>query len=216
MKPFLSKRRTPLGNRLAAPLLFLTLALPLLAGAYQSYRCEQRNRVLRPVAQRALTLCTAFSDSCQTTGTPILWDEKLPRPGGKHRLRRLWNVECNAGGRAYALIFNALTGELSAIFAQGRSQVTTFQEPPALSLKTPSQALEASLTLLRQLKLVPEGSKIALAETPALIRHKEAWQVLWKVQRPESTQPTQIKLLIDRYSGVPVVVVNTHALDQTT
>jgi hypothetical protein len=208
-----SQRR---GSRLAAPLLFLAFALPLLYGGYQARQNERAARRLLPVARRAVTLCSAFTDACHTTGEPTLLDEKLPRPQGTWKHRRLWSVECAANGRAYALLLNASTGELCSLYAEGRTSRETFSEPSVSPLKQPEQAVEASLRLMRSLNMVPAGGKIALVGTPRRIQTKKAWEVLWNVRRPDTAQPTQIKMQLDQYSGVPTLIVDTHALNNFT
>jgi hypothetical protein len=201
-------------SRLSAPLLFTAFALPLFYGSFQAHQKEKAARKLLPIAQRTLTLCSAFSDTCHITGTPILLDERLPRPGKTWKIRHLWSVECVANGRTLNMLLNAATEELSCLYAQGRTSQTSFSESFALPVKTSEEAVEVSLRLMRSLKMVPAGGKIALVEIPQKVQTKKAWQVLWNVRRPDATQPTRIKMLIDQVSGVPILIVDTHTLNK--
>jgi hypothetical protein len=195
----------------------LTLTtLPGFAAHLQARRQQQEASQFAPLARRALTLCNTFSEGCRVASLPVYWDSDLPRPNGKRKIRHIWSVECTANGRAYALFFNASTGELCSLFAQGRTSLTKFHEPPDSPIQSSEQAIEASLRLVQRLDLIPAGSKIALAKTPTPVRTKEAWEVLWNVRRPDSAAPSRLKMLIDRYSRVPILLVDTHALDQTT
>jgi hypothetical protein len=203
------------GNRLTASVFVALIALPLLAIYVHARHREQEKRQLSPIAQRAATLCNLFNEGCRVSGPPVYWDSDLPRPEGRRKIRHIWSVECTANGRSYALLFNAATGELCSLFAQGRTSRTTFTEPPSAPIQSSEQAVEASLRLMKRLHLVPAGSKIALAETPAPVRTREAWEIQWNVRRPDSATPSRLKMFLDRRSSVPILYVDTHALNQT-
>lgn len=199
-------------QRIAASLFFTLILTPFLAARLQAKIHEIQTRSLASISRRALSLCTTFSEVCASVGEPNSWKEHVQQTGNQVKTRALWHVECLAQGRSYAILFNAKTGSLCTIFAQERSSASHFSEP-RVPVEQSNQAVDISLTLMRNMELLPQGGKIALAQKPALLPNRHAWRVIWNVRRPDLSQPTQVKILLDQYSGVPLLLVDTHALN---
>lgn len=217
------KRTAPLGTTeglrktLCAFALMILLALPVV-GLYPWYTVRfaarpQAHLHSEELKARAAAMCMAFGDPKPVVGQPEFVVERF-QPGKTQRRRHLWFVECVAGQYHYNIIFNDLTGNMQCLFAEPISPNRLPAPSLRLALANRGEAVEGAIRRLKDVKMVPQGANIALAEKPELNRAAGNWHVIWKIRTPASSAPNEVRMLLSSQDATPLIVVNCNELEK--
>jgi hypothetical protein len=118
-----------------------------------------------------------------------------------------WDLTCQADTLTIHMRFDDATGRLQSL---------TTDIPPHWSgrlvapLETAAEARAVGLHRLYDLQMIPAGSHLTLTQSPLQIKPKsplktyQDWQMVWLVTPAEGDPPIQIRLILDRRSGLPI------------
>lgn len=167
------------------------------------------------VEKQALAICAGFSENASVLDKPTFRDEYLHVPTGGYRHRYLWFVPCKADGKHYQVMINDQTGKLTCLIADDRAQVARLdRKASAAYIRTPDQAISASVERMQELSIVSSGARIRLVRPPERQEDGRTWEIIWQVRRSQQSQPGLVKLLLDGQVGTPLLAVDHYELEQ--
>lgn len=203
------------GKTMIALALVSLLALPVfcLFPHHAALALARQNTRMRTqeMMQRASGICIAMGAANPTIGEPQFIVQTF-RPHVPHAQRRLWVVECLAGPHRYNMIFNDLTGNIESMFADGLNGSARAAAVPVVTLTSSNAAVEGSIRRLKDLQMVPKGTRITLAEPPQCNLNRTAWRLVWKVRRPDTASPYEVRMVLNGSDATPIMVVNCSEL----
>ncbi len=195
---------------LALPIFCLVPRHDALATARQHARLQGKD-----LKQRASAICEALGAVNPTVADPQFIVQKF-QGQGLHGQRRLWTVECLAGPHQYDLIFNDLTGNLESVFSDGLTISSRAAAVQDVAVTNPAEAVEGSVRRLKDLQMTPKGTLITLAEPPVCDRDRITWHLTWKVKRPGTLLPYEVRMILNGNDATPMMVVNCLELETFT
>lgn len=205
------------GKTIIALALVSLLALPVcsLFPRHASFAVAPRNARMqsKELKQRAYSICTALGAVNPKISEPqfVVQTFRIQALPGE---RRMWTVACQAGSHSYDIMFNDVTGNMESMYADGLTASSRAIARTAI-LTSADEAVEGSVRRLRDLQLVPEGTRIALAERPTCDRDRSIWRVIWKVRRPDSVEPYEVRMVLNGGDATPMIVVNRKELERS-
>jgi hypothetical protein len=161
---------------------------------------------------QARTLCLNMFGMCDSVSMPHFWEKTCVLPDGTQEKRRFWSVTCLVQGRQFVLSFHAKENRLYSVLGESRGRKSRWNEIAPLPIETPQQAFEMSVLRLRQLGLLPQGAVFKLEKMPALQHNDSEWEVVWRVQRTPQSEPSRLRLMLDRLGGAPVNILDTFGM----
>jgi hypothetical protein len=205
-------------GKILLALALVALAILPIAGLYSrnaALASAQQKAQLKPtdLKQRAMHIVMALGADKPFIGEPrfVVQRFQSPRP---HRERRLWVVDCVAGLHTYNMIFNDLTGNVESIFSDG---LTTSSRAAlragATAVTSQTAAIEGAVRRLKDLEMLPKGTRIALAASPLCDHDGLTWRMTWKVLLPGAATPHEIRMILNGRDATPMVVVNCRELE---
>ena len=204
------------GKTMIGLLLVALLALPVfcLHSRHVAFISASRNARMQSqeLKKRVASLCAAMGVAHPIIGEPQFMVQKF-NVRAPHNERRVWLVDCLAGAHGYSMIFNDLTGNIESIYSDGLTASSRGVGMSDRAVTSPGAALEGGVRRLKDLQMVPKGTRIALAERPECDRDGVTWRMTWKVLRPESAQPYDVRMTLNGNDATPMMVVNCRELE---
>ncbi len=195
-----------LASLLALPVLCLYPHHTMIASARPKARMQSQD-----LKQRATRIGLSLGGANPIIGEPEFVIEKLDKEMPR-RERRLWVVDCLVGSHSYTLIFNDVTGNVQSLFSDGTTSSSRSTGVPTLS--SPSDALEEAIRHLKDLQMVPKGTRIVLAQQPQRNRDGITWRLSWKVLCPGIAAPSEVRMVLNGSDATPMSVVNCNELNK--
>ncbi|HLK54954.1 MAG TPA: hypothetical protein VKU00_00230 [Chthonomonadaceae bacterium] len=207
--------------RLRLALVCTTLSLIALLSAEGAYVCSSAQAIgytprmtTQQVSEQTMALCARFSNSAHLLHEPEFKEELFPYFPHGHGHRFIWLTTCEADGKRYYIQFNDLTGNLIGLTPVTGLITHLASSRTATPVKTPAEAASLAVSRISELRLVPPGTRIALAADPQLIAQGGAWETLWRAHPPAHARPYDVRLVLARSGGAPVVALNRRELTQ--
>jgi hypothetical protein len=145
------------------------------------------------VYQHGMRVASLFGSNFKVVDTPILW---------KHSS---WNLACQSDDLRINMTIDDTTGRLWNL---GIETPWTLHGPMMAPLDTAAEARQVALHRLCDLQIVPQGSRLRLAQPPIRSVSSLSWEMIWTVMPPNRSAPYNINLVLDRRTGLPVKVMD--------
>jgi hypothetical protein len=208
------------GKRLSIGFVLLCITLLGARAAYMQHAALTRPKSARmwpmEVARRAVQLSSTLGGASRLTATPIYLEERVRYHRRIPALRSLWQTHCLVNGRRFDLIFNDATGGLVCVLGADRVEMDHPEPSHLAPIDSPGAAIEASLQRLKDLQMLPPGTRVRLAGSPQKVRVGGGWEVVWRALRPGVPQASDIRVVLDRRGGAPLEVDDDYQLNRLT